>query len=129
MSAYRDDLEAAQLRASDLERELTELRERNRRLEIELAGGDAAREQPVTEDRADRWTLEATRRGRLAVALGVALVGSWGVIAAVADHESGASVAWGIIWGVTLCVIVALRRVDPRPRPSDGGGAGAGARR
>jgi hypothetical protein len=40
--AYRDDLEAAQLRVEDLERELAAARERNEQLEAELAGGDTA---------------------------------------------------------------------------------------
>jgi hypothetical protein len=38
----RDDLEAAQLRAADLERELDALRKHNEKLEAELAGDDRA---------------------------------------------------------------------------------------
>jgi predicted RNase H-like nuclease (RuvC/YqgF family) len=38
MTAYRDDLEAAQLRASDLERELNEMRARNKALEKRVEG-------------------------------------------------------------------------------------------
>lgn len=41
MTTYRDDLEAAQLRADDLQRELDALRDRNQRLAAEL-GGDSA---------------------------------------------------------------------------------------
>jgi len=49
MTAYRDDLEAAQLRASDLEREMKELRARStelERLRIETARRHPEAQQP-----------------------------------------------------------------------------------
>jgi chromosome segregation ATPase len=42
MNAYRDDLEAAHLRAADLEREVAALRARNEALTAKLAAGDTA---------------------------------------------------------------------------------------
>lgn len=109
-AAYRDDLEAARLRAADLERELVEVRKRNQTLEAAVA----ARE--VSEYRNKPVVLEATRRGRLLFSLVAGGLGATMAGSAFADHMIGVGVTVTIIFGGILAFVLGVRRVDPQPR-------------
>lgn len=134
--AYRDDLEAAQLRAEDLERELATLRERNAKLEAELAGGDTAeqlanarrlaaaiereqaerlqREQAELVDhlaRADAkaanfWRSEPTRVGVLFVSSAAGVFGALMIIGAVMTSSSQFA-AVACVLNVALIALIA----------------------
>jgi VIT1/CCC1 family predicted Fe2+/Mn2+ transporter len=118
MNAYRDDLEAAQLRAQDLEHELATLRERNEKLEEELAGGDTAEQlanarrlaAAIQREEAERrqrqqaeldehtaaaptnpelfWHSEQTRLGVLCISSAAGVFGALMIIAAVMASSS-----------------------------------------
>jgi hypothetical protein len=94
--AYRDDLEAALARASDLEREIAELRARNAGLEANPAARDHARQPAAALDAYRRFAIASLLAGVLG-ALVAGVANSWDVGAA----SFGLLVIGLIVGGVT----------------------------
>jgi hypothetical protein len=109
---YRDDLEAALLRAHELEREVAELRERNQRLEANPARGQGA-----TIDNCTRpVVLQATRGGRLVASLVVGSLGATVVGDMFHEGMNTGAVVFTILFGSFVAWLNTIPRVDPPGR-------------
>jgi len=127
MTTYRDDLEATLQRADDLEREMAALRERNQRMEAQLASGDvseaqaelaarAAEERALAEYQNRPTQLQATRRGRLATSLISGFLGTMLAGSLFADGLIVAAIIAALVFGVFIAWLHAIPRIDPPRR-------------
>lgn len=138
MSDYRGDLEAAQQRASDLQHEADELRERNQRLEAQIAARDTSeattnarrlaaaiareqeeqrvREQTELDERAARERAKAERRWQFQERpvdrpLAAVLVTTVGVLIILAAHMNYAAARGvAIVFGAIAALVGAVVR-------------------
>jgi hypothetical protein len=122
-STYRDDLEAALIRADDLEREVAELRERNQRMEAALENGDSAAPKAELAARVapDEYTnrpirLVATRGGLAFASLAIGALGALGVHGAITDDNIGLAIVVGLVFGGFVTWLNLIPRDEPPGR-------------